>query len=46
MKYTVTLTHTEIITVEAEDENDALRQAFDLADTNCFWDEVEIEEED
>lgn len=40
--YTVTLTHTEVITVEAENEEDALEKAYSEAEYECYWNEFEI----
>jgi len=45
-KYVVTLTHTEIIEVDAENETDAAHKAYRMADAQCVWDEVDIEETD
>ena len=42
--YKVTLIHTEVIYVEDDNENNALHKAYSEAETNCFWDEVNIEE--
>lgn len=43
MKYKVTLTHTEVLYVEATDENDALQQAYEEAEYDCFWGDCEVE---
>ena len=42
--YKVTLSHTEVIEVDADNENDALHKAYSMAEANCVWDECDIEE--
>lgn len=44
-KFKVTLVHTEVIEVdEAENESEAISKAYKMAEHNCVWDEVEVEE--
>ena len=43
-RYIVMLTHNEEIEVEANSESDALHKAYSMAEANCFWDEINIEE--
>lgn len=42
--FVVTLTHTEVIEVVADNSNEALHKAYSLADANCFWDETYVDE--
>lgn len=44
-KYKVYLTHYENMEVEAENESEALTKAYKMAETDCFWDEAEVEEQ-
>lgn len=43
-RYMVTLTHNEMIEVEANNENEAVYKAYAQAEANCVWDEVDVEE--
>lgn len=43
-EYIVTLSHNEVINIEANTENEAIHKAYNLADYQGVWDEVEIEE--
>lgn len=41
--FRVKLVHIEEVFVEAENEDDALRQAYREAEYNCFWEDCEVE---
>ena len=43
-RYVVTLSHNEVIEVEADNENEAVHKAYKQAEANCFWHEVDVEE--
>lgn len=43
-QYVVMLSHNEIIEVEADNENEAIHKAYSMAEVNCVWDEVNVEE--
>ena len=40
----VTLSHNEMIEVEANNEHEAVYKAYAQAEVNCVWDEVDVEE--
>lgn len=43
-RFVVTLSHNEVIEVEADNENEAVHKAYEQAEVDCFWDESDVEE--
>ena len=43
-KYVITLYHTEVVRVEADNEDEAIHKAYAQADSDYSWDGVDVEE--